>query len=410
MKIKGALSSVIILLLPMHVDAIIQSDIKTELAEPVKFDKPRTTEDFNIDEDLAILIRRYMPSGREPLNKRIFKEVIDDRYPQTPDESEPTPDTIEQESQEETEEEDEPEYTTEIYGYIEAAYSRTQGDDGDYESHDLYGSLEISLRPNDRLELYTSLLQDINEDLHLDEAILVWHALHDSRLDILFGRQALPFGVYDSNMFTFPLTYDLGYINLDKVIRATSQLDQLELSAYIFKGRSEKPDETGDHKDGFGLSAGYFSDNFEIGAGFLSNLAESDEAFTHDVAEKIPAVAINGSLKIDDVVLIAEHIAAIKHFQTDDLDEEITEAARPSATHLEASFILPNAAILTTMWTETNEAEELGLSKSIYGATYSQQIYKSVFGSIEIVRDRDYDGLDETILSISITLDFEAYY
>ena len=266
------------------------------------------------------------------------------------------------------------------------------------------------MRPNDRLELYTSFLQDINEDLHLDEAILVWHALHDSRLDILFGRQALPFGVYDSNMFTFPLTYDLGYTNLDKVIRANSQLDQLELSAYIFKGRSEKPEETGDHKDGFGLSAGYFLDNFEIGAGFLSNLAESDEAFTHDVAEKIPGIAVNGSLKIDDVVLIAEHIAAIKHFQPDDLDEEITEAARPSATHLEASFILPNAAILTTMWTETNEAEELGLSKSIYGAAYSQQIYKSVFGSIEIVRDRDYDGLDETIFSISITLDFEYFY
>ena len=57
-----------------------------------------------------------------------------------------------------------------------------------------------------------------------------------------------------------------------------------------------------------------------------------------------------------------------------------------------------------------NEAEELGLSKSIYGAAYSQQIYKSVFGSIEIVRDRDYDGLDETIFSISITLDFEYFY
>ena len=413
MKIKKALSSFILILLPAHAAAIIQGDITTEAAEPVRFDKPETIEDFEIDENLAILFRHYMPSGREPLNKRIFKEVIDDRYPQTPDESEPTPDTIipeEQESLEETEEEDEPEYTTQIYGYIEAAYSRTEGDDGDGESHDLYGSLEISLRPNDRLELYTSFLQDINEDLHLDEAILVWHALHDSRLDILFGRQALPFGVYDSNMFTFPLTYDLGYTNLDKVIRATSQLDQLELSAYIFKGRSEKPEETGDHKDGFGLSAGYFLDNFEIGAGFLSNLAESDEAFTHDVAEKIPGIAVNGSLKIDDVVLIAEHIAAIKHFQPDDLDEEITEAARPSATHLEASFILPNAAILTTMWTETNEAEELGLSKSIYGAAYSQQIYKSVFGSIEIVRDRDYDGLDETIFSISITLDFEYFY
>ena len=100
MKIKKALSSFILILLPAHAAAIIQGDITTEAAEPVRFDKPETIEDFEIDENLAILFRHYMPSGREPLNKRIFKEVIDDRYPQTPDESEPTPDTIIPEEQE----------------------------------------------------------------------------------------------------------------------------------------------------------------------------------------------------------------------------------------------------------------------------------------------------------------------
>ena len=66
----------------------------------------------------------------------------------------------------------------------------------------------------------------------------------------------------------------------------------------------------------------------------MSNLAESDHFDNKALAKKIPAISLHGNAKVADITLKAEHLAATKAFQPDDLSGSITTSVKPSATQL----------------------------------------------------------------------------
>ena len=51
-------------------------------------------------------------------------------------------------------------------------------------------------------------------------------------------------------------------------------------------------------------------------------------------------MALYASTSLGGVALKAEHLTAVKSFQAGDLEETITSAAKPSATHIEADLDL----------------------------------------------------------------------
>jgi len=228
MKIKTIPTLIIILLLPSYVAAIIDNTQEVKewavAVQPRIFHEPGTHEEIKSHKNTDNLLAYYSRYGLETKDRRsVLIKLNNSKDAPAIDESKPDEGATiieQQEILDESDEDDETDYLVEINGFSEIAYSSTRSDDGDEESKDLFGSLDVTLNLDNKVLFYTSMLQDINNDLSVDEAIVAWSVLPDDKLDLLLGKQYLPFGIYLSNMITFPFTYDLGITNLDKVLQA----------------------------------------------------------------------------------------------------------------------------------------------------------------------------------------------
>ncbi len=282
----------------------------------------------------------------------------------------------------------------EVYGTIELEYGASRGDSGnDYGTALATGALGATFKPNDKFDITTTFLYE--EDLHevatpaeVDEAFVAWHALPDEKLDISAGKQYLPFGSFETAMVSDPLTLDLGETRHDKVLMASGKpSDNISATAYGFEGES---------KDGYGVGIGYATENAHAGVDYLSSLLESD----------VGAVSIHGTVTMNRVTLTGEHLSATESFKTGDLDGTITTQAKPSATHLEASYDLNNDRTVALAWNKTKDAEELELPEEYYGVAYRQPIYKDLSGALELVQVKGYDGAKDRAFTAQLAYEF----
>ena len=300
----------------------------------------------------------------------------------------------------------------EVFGNVEVQYGAIRGDvDHEYGTALSTAAVGAKVKPNDKFDvtaswLYEENLHSVETPLDIDEAYATWHALADEKLDISAGKKYLPFGSYTSAMISDPLTLQLGETRRDAVLQANGKNGNLSATGYIFEGKSTKPADEGDHKNGFGLGLGYENDKVGGGIHYMSNLAESDNFDPKDVARKIPAVSIHGQAELGRVTVIGEHLMATKSFQEGDLDEEITTAAKPSATQLEANLDLNNERVLAVAWNQTRNAEEIGLAKQFYGVTYGQPLFKDLTGAVELSEAKDYDNAKARALTLQLSYEF----
>ncbi|MEB4591574.1 LbtU family siderophore porin [Candidatus Thiothrix sp. Deng01] len=305
----------------------------------------------------------------------------------------------------------------EITGTIELEYGASRGDSGnEYGTALATGALGATIKPNDKFDITTTMLYE--EDLHgvatpmgTDEAFVAWHALPDAKLDIHAGRQYLPFGSFDTAMVSDPLTLELGETRLNRVLKASTQNGAIHAAGYVFAGEATEPGSDDQQGTGFGLRADYATEQMSAGVDYLSNLAESDGLDgKNNSVDKIPAISLHGSAQLGRFKLIGEHLTAIKSFQPGDvLDEDgnsLTVAAKPSATHLEANYDLHNDRTVALAWNQTKEAEEIGLAKEYYGATYRQPIYKGISGALELIQSKQYTGEQDKALTAQIAYEF----
>lgn len=281
----------------------------------------------------------------------------------------------------------------EVFGTIELEYGASRGDSGnEYGTALATGALGATLKPNDKFDISTTLLYE--EDLHavatpaeIDEAFVAWHAMPDEKLDISAGKQYLPFGSFATAMVSDPLTLDLGETRQDKVLAASGRLGNISASAYGFQGES---------KDGYGAGIRYETNNANVGMDYLSSLLESD----------VGAVSVHGGVNLGKVALLGEHLTATKALQPGDLDGSITTKAKPSATHLEASYDLNDDRTMAVAWNRTKDAADLELPKEYYGATYSQPVYKDIFGAVELIQSKQYTGEKDKALTVQLAYEF----
>jgi hypothetical protein len=230
--------------------------------------------------------------------------------------------------------------------------------------------------------------------------------LPDEKLDMTVGRQYLPFGAFEKAMISSPLTKDLAEASQDKVLLASHKQGNFQTKGYVFAGTSPNTGGTGKHDAGYGLSVGYETDAATLGVDYLSNLAETNHFETNDVASEIPAIAVHGLTKIGRVTLIGEHIAAAKAFQPGDLDGAVTVAAKPATSQLEADVDLNNDRTVALAWSSSSNAAEIDLAKEALGITYSQPLYKSLAGAVELMRSKSYDGANDNALTAQLSYEF----
>lgn len=199
--------------------------------------------------------------------------------------------------------------------------------------------LGIAARIHDWVGAEIIVKNDDDDDIAVDETFLTI-APPEGAWALQTGRYVVPFGVYETNMISDPVTLDLGETGQDAVMLA-AESGGLYGSVFAFNGDLDRGDD--DTIDGFGVALGYAME-IEGGAvdanlSWINDLGESDGFDDIDEAgtDNVPGWAASVVLGWGDVTLIGEYLTALDGFEGDGI-EFGAAGAEPAAWTVEIAY------------------------------------------------------------------------
>ncbi|MCK5725366.1 MAG: LbtU family siderophore porin [Thiotrichaceae bacterium] len=281
---------------------------------------------------------------------------------------------------------DEPSTLPKISGVIEVE-AGFGSDDSDISLATFELGIAHSL--NERAEAAVLFLYEQgenNDNIAVDTATITLHPTKQAAINI--GRLYVPFGQFESNMVSDPLTLELGETQEEAIDLAFSS-GAFSTHLYIFR---DEEDGTG-KVDDYGLSFGYENKSFATGISLISDVNEKSDA-THSAK----GFAIHAKKSIGRTTLIAEHL---KVATTSDND-------KPSATNLELGFDLGADRTLALALQKTKDADGAAtdLVEKSLGIAYSRPIYGQVGFAAEVMKTAAYGGAKDTVSTLQLSYEF----
>lgn len=276
---------------------------------------------------------------------------------------------------------------TTLSGLVEVEAGFVSSDETD--SSDLTVStveLGVDNKMNDKLDGHLLFLyeQGENDDnISVDEATLTFKPREG--LDISAGRMYVPFGKFDSNMVSDPLTLELAETQ-EEALQVGVGSGNVSGSAYVFKDDADG----GDKIDDYGANLDYATETVGAGVSYLSDV--NDKAAS--------GVGVYASGRVGKVGLIAEHI------KVDEITLEDDSTAKPSATNLEASLDLGNDRTVALAYQQTEEAETLELPETATGVAYRMPVFEKASFAAEYMNNEGYDGTKEDVVTLQVAYEF----
>lgn len=264
--------------------------------------------------------------------------------------------------------------------------------------------LGLSAQINEKVGAELVLLYEEGDtELDVDVATLAFDDLIGP-VDLLVGKQYLPFGRFETALVNDTLVLELAETNKTAALFGLEQ-DGLTIGGYLFDGSVDRER----HVENYGLTVSFAQDNFSAGLDYISSLAESD-----GLAEEFPvpgllqeddgAISLSGSLSLEAVTLIGEYMTAI---------DDITyagQSAQLSAIQIEVDFAAKLGEKDYTIGFAIQETDEAGglLPEQRISLGASTEIYENVGLGLEFWRDTDYSvakgGTDEKSNNIVVQL------
>ncbi len=156
------------------------------------------------------------------------------------------------------------------------------------------------------------------------------------------GRLTVPFGVYETNMISDPLTLEIGEGQEDSLILGFEKMGYY-VSFFVYNGDTNKGG--GDSTiEQFGATFGYTMDSenisLDVGIGYLSSLLDSD-GLTDSMPDGLESDYVGGLVvhfvaEFGDVMVIGEYVSGLD--DAVELAEEIVNHGKPAAWNLEAGY------------------------------------------------------------------------
>lgn len=258
----------------------------------------------------------------------------------------------------------------------------------------------MSAQINDITEAEIVLLYEEDDTpLEVDVARIGIAASDNVVLD--FGQVYVPFGAYETQMISDPLTLEMGETR-ETVAMASFGRNGFSTGGYIFNGDTNENGDD-DSIDNGGLFAGYaFAGNgFDVDAsvGYISDLSDSDalqDTIGATVGDSVGAFTAAAIVNAGDFMIIGEYLGAIDTFAVSELAFNGT-GAEPSAFNLEAGygFVLRDMdARIAVGYQQTDEAVALGLPEQRVLAAFSIAIMDNTALAFEWAADEDYSTTD----------------
>lgn len=288
----------------------------------------------------------------------------------------------------------------ELSALIEVEASRSDPYEGDTSSDIALATAEIGLagQITDAVSGEITLLYE-GETTDVDVASITI-APSESFWSVTAGQIFVPFGSFESNMVSDPLTLEIGETR-ERAVQLDFGSDALAASVYAFNGTNKQNDGADDKIDNFGATFGYAVENdsfgFSASIGYINDIGDSDSLQgglgTNDIRDHVPGQTMSAILTTGPFTVIGEYVSASDEFQAAELAFN-GEGAQPEAWNIEAgySFDLAGKGATVALGVQgTGEALALELPKTRTLATLSVGIMDNTTLAFEYSQDKDYD-------------------
>ena len=257
-----------------------------------------------------------------------------------------------------------------ISGVVELeAFSQNKLGDNDFDADLASIEVNIEAQVNPWTQAHVLLLHEAgsDQDLVVDEGFITL-SFAESAIQVIAGKQVMPFGRFESNMISDPLTLEMAETKDSAIITRFGD-DQLHASLYFFKGDVQKSSRNNTTTQ-MGANLGYAIDTgdlqLDFGLAYLSDLTETegsldalanDDGLTYPVGlivtedsldtfvnyegdvivqRHVPSVALNTLVTAGNWHAIFEYIGATRSYRASDLAFD-AKGAQPSSFNVEFS-------------------------------------------------------------------------
>ncbi len=241
---------------------------------------------------------------------------------------------------------------------------------------------------------------DGNETITLDDAFVTLGNTEKYPFYLQAGRWAVPFGGFDTDMGSDPLTLDLGETKESSVLVGVA-VNNITFEGYVYNGDTQKAGGD-DEIDQMGIAVGYGVEttdgSVELGAGYIHNIADTNGltdglgAAASTLDQYVGGVEGHVAVGYQNMTIRGGYMTATKAFRAGELAFNGV-GAEPKAWNLETAYASDlNGSDVTFAATVqgTDEALALGLPKLRYGAAVTLGILEHAAITAEYLHDEDY--------------------
>lgn len=225
-----------------------------------------------------------------------------------------------------------------------------------------------------------------NDKMNVDTAIITL-APEGSPASFTLGKTGVPFGVYDTNLVSDPITKTLGDTSDNGVIQADIEAGAVGISAYAYNG------DANGKVDDFGINFGFGIED----AGLSFNLGHINRF----QSEEVDALALSAMFETGPFTVIAEHVAA---------NDKMANGKEPSASIFEIGYgtlLGGKASTFAIGYQTSDEADSVSdMPEKRVAAALSVGIMENTGLGLELKKDTSYTNVDTDTFTAKLSVEF----
>jgi len=301
-----------------------------------------------------------------------------------------------------------------ISGAVEVEAGMVEGFDGSQSTDIAVATAAVGLdaQINERVSATVAFLFEEDEtEFGLDEGYFTMQL--NNVTSLVAGRTYVPFGSFESNMVSDPLTLELGEISETVLMLALGGAN-ISGSLYTFNGDTDEAAATDNDALSFGANIAFANDNLSLGASYISNIADSDSLQTIDdpnaatVDTPVAGMGVSFGYTVGNFSVLAEHVTAAESFTNGDLNGAIQNEEKPRATNVEVAYQM-NGTTLAVGYQVSSDTAFLGLPKYVTSVALSFEPMQDVSMGIEYAALEDFEvngGETGSALTAQLAVEF----
>lgn len=288
---------------------------------------------------------------------------------------------------------------------LEGAYSKAEAEQASSELSVATVELALTAQVNDWIGAQTALLYE-GEDVEVD-MVQVTLARPSGGWSLTAGRLYVPFGRFDTQMVSDPLTLELGETS-ETALSASVDSNGVSAAAYVFSGTNRRGDDV--RLDKFGLNLGYGLEGagcaLEASVGYINDISDANNLqhalVRNDGVDYVGGWTAGFTVHRGLVTVIGEYVAALDGIAG-------LAGAQPKAWSIEAGFgftLDGHEATLAASYQGSSQAEGLELPERRSLAAVSGTLVEHTTLTLELARERGYGGSHTRSATVQLLVAF----